>query len=175
MQKYNLKGFIVGNGATNWDVDISPAFPEVVNGFNIITKDLLTYYQSLNCHFYFNDAKPSNNSKECNDTWDKINSYWQGLNWYDLYRRNFPDDGLLGKRAADGKILKEENRLRSVIINGEEKTYKAGMTMKEYTPWARHIKENPHHPLLGAYLGEYLNRPDVRQALHIPDTMPAWS
>jgi carboxypeptidase C (cathepsin A) len=37
MQTYNLKGFIVGNGATNWDLDISPAYPEVVYNFNIIT------------------------------------------------------------------------------------------------------------------------------------------
>lgn len=41
--------------------------------------------------------------------------------------------------------------------------------MKEYTPWAKHIQENSSHPLLGAYLTEYINRPDVRRALHIPD------
>jgi len=65
--------------------------------------------------------------------------------------------------------------MRSVIINGEEKFYKAGMTMKEYTPWAKHIVESPNHPLLGAYLAEYINRADVRRALNIPDEMPAWT
>jgi hypothetical protein len=49
------------------------------------------------------------------------------------------------------------------------------MTMKEYTPWAKHITESPHHPLLGAYLSEYVNRPDVRAALHIPDHIQAWT
>jgi len=27
LTKYNLKGFLVGNGATNWDFDVSPSFP----------------------------------------------------------------------------------------------------------------------------------------------------
>lgn len=35
-QKLNLKGFIVGNGATKWDVDISPSFPDVMYNFNLI-------------------------------------------------------------------------------------------------------------------------------------------
>jgi carboxypeptidase C (cathepsin A) len=33
---YNLKGFLVGNGATDWDIDINPAYPEVVFNFNLI-------------------------------------------------------------------------------------------------------------------------------------------
>ena len=175
-QKYNLKGYIVGNGATNWDVDISPAYPEVVYNFHIINKELLDTFQKDGCHYYFNDVKTYNNSKECNDTWDKINSLASDLNWYDLFRRVYPDNGLLaGKPEGKVPLLKGSNRLQSVNINGEEKTYKAGMTMKEYTPWAEHISENMSHPLLGAYLTEYVNRPDVRQALHIPDSVQAWS
>jgi hypothetical protein len=34
--KVNLKGFIVGNGATDWEIDISPSFPEVMYNFNLI-------------------------------------------------------------------------------------------------------------------------------------------
>jgi hypothetical protein len=29
----NLKGFIVGNGATDWDYDVSASFPEVLYNF----------------------------------------------------------------------------------------------------------------------------------------------
>lgn len=159
MIKMNLKGYIVGNGATNWDLDISPAFPEVVKNFNIIPESLLKTFEENDCHYYFNDVKTYNNSKLCNDTWDKINDLASGLNWYDLYRKVYPDDSLVAKRAAEGKILlKGENRLKSVMINGEEKFYKAGMTMQEYTPWAKHITEKKSHPLLGAYLSEYVNR-----------------
>ena len=47
--------------------------------------------------------------------------------------------------------------------------------MKEYTPWAQHIQESPDHPLLGSYMTDYVNRYDVRKALHIPDSIQAWS
>lgn len=178
MTPLNLKGYIVGNGATNWDIDISPAYPEVVYNFNIIPQTLLNTFQTNGCHYYFNDLKDeSSNSKLCNDTWDAINKLASGLNWYDLYRKVYPDDGLLARKMVNGKLplLQDSNRFRSVNINGEEKSYKVGMSMKEYTPWAKHITEKKSHPLLGAYLSEYVNRPDVRQVLHIPDHVQAWS
>jgi carboxypeptidase C (cathepsin A) len=31
--KIKLEGFMVGNGATDWDYDVSPSFPEVVYNF----------------------------------------------------------------------------------------------------------------------------------------------
>lgn len=105
MQALPLKGFMVGNGATNWDIDISPAYPEVVANFNIIPQSLLDTFESNNCHYYFNDVKTFNNTKLCNDTWDKINTLAGNLNWYDLYRRVYPDDGLLASRAKSGKLL----------------------------------------------------------------------
>jgi hypothetical protein len=92
--------------------------------------------------------KPPTNSKVCVDAWNKINSLAGGLNWYDLYRKVYPDGGL----------LKNSNRLRSVNIDGENKTYMAGFTMKEYTPWAKHIEDHPDHPLLGDYMSTYVNR-----------------
>ena len=58
----NFKGFIVGNGATNWDVDISKSYPEVLYNFNIIPKSLLDTYTTNNCKNYFNDLKPASDS-----------------------------------------------------------------------------------------------------------------
>ena len=46
--------------------------------------------------------------------------------------------------------------------------------MKEYTPWVKHFEDHPNHPLLGAYLSEYMNRADVRKSLNIPTTVAAW-
>jgi len=73
-----------------------------------------------------------------------------------------------------------EDRNRKVMIDGHEKTYKAGYTFLEYAPWLskiipRHVLESSSHPLLGDYLSDYANRPDVRQALNIPTWVPAWS
>ena len=87
------------------------------------------------------------------------------LNWYDLFRQVYPDSDI---------VVSEEDRMRTVDVNGQKKTYKLGMTQKEYTPWAKHIPQNVNHPLLGSYMTDYLNRAEVRRALHIPDTLPAW-
>jgi hypothetical protein len=93
-----------------------------VYNFNIIPKSLLTTYNDNACHVYFNDVKPPTPTTICNDTWTKINSYAENLNWYDLFRQTYPDDGLL---KADSN---PEKRLKSVMINGEEKIYKSGFT-----------------------------------------------
>jgi hypothetical protein len=106
----NLKGFIVGNGATDWEVDISKSYPEVVFNFNIIPKTLLDTYRNNNCQNYFNDLKPPTPSKVCNDAWNQINNLGSGLNWYDLYRKVYPDGGLLTAGNTD--------RDRTVIIDG---------------------------------------------------------
>jgi len=38
---YNLTGFFIGNGATNWLYDVFPSFPEVVANFQLIPPQLL--------------------------------------------------------------------------------------------------------------------------------------
>lgn len=59
------------------------------------------------------------------------------------------------------------------MIGGEEKTYRRGMTMAEYTPWANPLlKENKFR--LGDYISDYMNTPEMREALNIPDDVQAW-
>jgi Serine carboxypeptidase len=164
---------MVGNGATNWEVDISPSFPDVMYNFNLIPKSLLDTYKNNDCVNYFNDLKPPSNSTVCVDAWNQINDLWDGLNWYDLFRKVVPDSGLLKQSASD------EDRMRTVEVGGENKTYKAGYTFQEYAPWiSKHIPKQllkeSSHPLLGDYLADYANRPDVRRALNIPDHVQAW-
>jgi hypothetical protein len=91
---------------------------------------------------------------------------FNGLNWYDLYRKNYniPDPST--------KTLREESRLKSVEIGGETKTYKSGFTWDEYTPWLkRFVKDSP---ILGDGMTDYANRADVRKAMNIPDDIQAW-
>ena len=40
MQTYNLKGFIVGNGVTDWSEDVFAALPETLAEFNLISYDM---------------------------------------------------------------------------------------------------------------------------------------
>lgn len=143
---------MVGNGATDWDLDISPAFPEVVFNFNLIPKDLLDTFQTNDCHYYFNDLKVHDNSKLCNDTWDAINKLTGDLNWYDLFRKVYPGGPLLASSNVPA------DRIGYTTINGVEKTYKIGKTMQEYTPWAKHILKSNPGPVMQAGISGFLNR-----------------
>lgn len=99
--------------------------------FNLIPKSLLDTYKENGCVVYFNDLKPPTNSTVCTDAWNQINDLWDGLNWYDLFRQVVPGGGLLKQSAS------EEDRLRTVLVGNETKTYKAGYTFLEYAPWIK--------------------------------------
>jgi len=81
-----LKGFLVGNGATNWEFDSTPSYTETVYGFNLIPKKHLDFMKENGCVFYLNDFKPHKGPKECEPVWDDIMKLTGDLNWYDLYR-----------------------------------------------------------------------------------------
>jgi hypothetical protein len=49
----NLAGMMVGNGATNWNVDVEPSFPATVRYFNIIPPKMFDDFEANNCHYYF--------------------------------------------------------------------------------------------------------------------------
>jgi serine carboxypeptidase-like clade 1 len=83
------------------------------------------------------------------------------LNWYDLYRVD-----------VTPLTLKGEDRYGSVIIGGQEKRYRRGMTMAEYTPWLKHSLNE--HKVMNDILTDYVNNASTRAALHIPDDVQAW-
>lgn len=114
----NLKGFMVGNGVCDYHVDVEPAFPPTVYNFNIILKELYDTFNSNDCFFSFNDVIPYDNSPECIAAWAEIEILTNKLNWYDLYRPVY----------SDSLLLKSENRIGEVEIDGEIKTYKRGFT-----------------------------------------------
>lgn len=164
-QIYPVKGFMVGNGATNWNYDADANYAETFGYYNVIPQSLMETYLDNNCHNYWSDVKPPTNNTNCSDAYNQMMEYVDGLNIYDLFRKNYDISG----------ILKSGNRLESTMVNGQKKTYKVGYTMQEYTPWVKRLhKEGVSHPILGAYTTSYLNREDVRTALNIPADVQAW-
>lgn len=141
---------MVGNGATDWDFDSMPSFPETVWQFNLIPPSLYNQYRLNECEVYFrgvyDDIIPPMSLK-CQTLWLKMQQTTSALNWYDLYRQTY-----------DSNVLKGEARLGSTFIEGEEKTYKRGMTMSEYTPWAKHLLKENDDIVLGDYVSDYMNR-----------------
>lgn len=163
--KYNLAGFLVGNGATNWDFDVSPSFPDTANDFNLIPMSLYNNYTNSGCKVWFNDFKPITGPPYCKDLWAEINTLTKDLNWYDLYRPLLADGG-----------LSAEERIGKTVIGGVERTYKRGYTMKEYTPWLNRQMEGEGEKemVMGAPVSDYLNQADLRKVLHIGDEIQPW-
>lgn len=72
------------------------------------------------------------NVTRCGELWDdniigSINNLTGDLNWYDLYRPKY------------GEGLAKSDRTFKSIINGEEVEYTAGRTIREYTPYLKHM------------------------------------
>jgi hypothetical protein len=62
-------------------------------------------------------------------------------------------------------------------VNGTERVYKRGFTMSEYTPWLKHLfaKDSAFHTkVIGNIMSDYLNDPDVREALNIQAQVGKW-
>ena len=137
-----------------------------VYGLHLITKDQYTKFNDDQCYFTIQDVMAYPNPLACYETQGEIEKQILHLNIYDFYRDVYDTDTRLEK-------LGEANRLGEAIINGEKHTYKRGHTVNEYTPW---LQSPAHHNiLLGEYLSDYVNREDVREALHIRDDVGAWS
>lgn len=132
LKKINLKGTMVGNGATNWDFDVSPSFTETVYNFNLIPKRYADFMNKNECIYYFNDLRPHSGPDTCDKQWDLIQNMTLDLNWYDLY-----------EPASDSPLTAQlksiEDRIKTVEIGGESKSYISGRTKAEYTPWVRHF------------------------------------
>lgn len=158
---------MVGNGATNWDFDVSPSFPSIAYNFNLIPKSLYTNYTTSGCRVWFNDFIPMDGPLYCSELWDKITGLTENLNWYDLYRPVYPGGGL---------SMSKEERIGKTMIGGFEKEYVRGYTFREYTPWLRNvIPPREREIVFGGAVSDYFNLPAVRTALHIPSYVQPWN
>ena len=150
---------MVGNGATNWDFDVGPSYPQTLYNFNMISKKVYDKYQIEDqCVVFFNGVRNTTgaNATDCERQMDEVlmGSAIDGLNWYDLYRPAEP-------------MLENEELWGTTVINGVERKYKRGYTMSEYTAFMK-LKPRKNEKMLGAFLTDYLNNETVQAALHIP-------
>ena len=143
-----LAGYMVGNGATNWDYDVHPSFAATVANFNIIPQKMLKEWNDNECFYSFHDVLPKHMPPKCVELAAKSEELTKDLNWYDLYRINWPSPLSVGDR--------HQERYGTTTIDGETRTYKRGYTMQEYTPWAQHL-QHAEGPLLGDFVSDYMN------------------
>jgi len=136
---------------------------------SIVPQDLRTKWIENDCHKYSYNIKPITRTKVCLSTLTEIQMLTQGLNWYDLYRPN-------AVTAFSGE-MDQNHRLGSAMVDGEEKSYRRGVTQAEYANFADHLKDAPgaHEVMVGSdVLTDYMNREDVRAAFNVPADVQAW-
>jgi len=152
-----LKGFAVGNGVTNWDYDCNGAFLEMAYWHMLYDTSLYDAIAAANCDWsgpYMLHA-----SSECRALHKEFNALVSGINTYNTYGTCYGtkhDPNLIPTNAASKK---------------------KGMTAQEYTPWLFPKVDSEENDdlsdsippcLYGTPVVEYMNRDDVRTALHIP-------
>ena len=84
-------GIVVGNGATDWDVDVFASGFETYLNFNILSLDLYNNLIKHKCKAYFNDVKPEEGDDECHGKdglIDKAAKIGEDVGFYDLNREN---------------------------------------------------------------------------------------
>ena len=166
---------MVGNGATDWDFDVSPSFPDIVYNFNLIPKKTYDDYKKLGCKTFFNDFKPriGSNLTECSEIWDgntttSIQNLTQDLNWYDLYRPKYGEG-----------LAKSERTFKTINNAGEEFEYVAGRTFREGTPFLKSImgekSEGQKEYTMDLDASHYFNNVDVKAALHLSNFTGSWN
>lgn len=177
----NLKGFIVGNGATDWTYDVFPSFPRLAKFFNLIPDSIYQSYNDHGCVYFFNGTMKYDDEKgtekDCTDLWDQIWALTSQLNWYDLYRKKF---GLgIEDKTQDvwGRPLENPRLGKNVLKDGREVTYKRGFSFKDYVGgWNKHKSPLSKYQLqddniLGDAVSDYFNIQEVKDILKINDTL----
>lgn len=151
----NLQGIIVANPATHWWYDTTPSYLPFAYMHNLMSKSTWDTLQENDCVWYFRNIFPGSTSTKCLTAYAKFQKDTARINWYDIYRDVY--DGPVGKP-----------QLASTEIAGETDYYQRGFTMSQYTPWLEDILPEDQ-PILGDYMTTYMNKPEVRAALNIPD------
>lgn len=170
-QAYNIKGFAVGNGATDWQQDGEPVYPWTFANFELLPPSFMDKYTSLGCEYYHADIWPMKGPQDkCDELFNQMFNQIDSLNIYDLYRYKLPSE-------TPSRVLKASSpdRIGKTMVDGEERTYKRGYTQAEYTPWLKHhpiVKNN--EVVYGDVVSDFLNKQSVRNQLHIPAEAPAW-
>ena len=156
----NLKGILVGNGATDWIYDTTPSYLPMAYNHELMDKDLYDKFVENNCSWYFRDVLPGNHPKVCEDAMDRFDNLTSRINWYDIYRDVY-----------DSPISEP---IGETVIDGEVRYYKRGYKMTDYAPWLKEFY-GEKSPIIGDGVSDYLNREDVRKAFNIPSSIPTWT
>lgn len=116
---YNLKGFVVGNGVTDWQYDADVSMPETLTYFNLVPESYLDKWNNNHCHKYgMNVFKPTGDDlKVCQEIANEVIrlTLMAGIDPNNLFRPL--------------KVYDENDRIEESVIDFEEKNIKKGFKL----------------------------------------------
>ena len=168
MFKPNLKGFLVGNGVTNWAYDTTNAFIEMAYWHGLY--DTETYEQ-------IKENKCTNGTAatdKCGDLINRVNTLAANINIYDVYGKCYSNN------PSNQFELYATKEMGLAKVGNEIKTYKKTWSAHDYTPFL--FNKNLKHKqvailppcVYGTPIINYFNSDVVRKLLHIPDDVQAF-
>ena len=102
---------------------------------------------------------------------DEFDNITTGIDIYNIFKPIYPGD-MTHKKEKNTLNLHEVN-LKLKLVNGRPEISKKHLTQADYTPWAFRGGKKSSRKLRDP--DTYLNDPAVRTALHIPETVQAYS
>jgi hypothetical protein len=131
-----LKGFLVGNGVTNWKYDTMPAYVEMAYWHGLYDLDMYNEIYANGCpkEFEYIAVDQSNLSDTCAAYFLAFQALTQNINVYNIYGKCF------GLDESRNPKLYESSDLGFTKVGNEIKTYKRYATPADYTPW---VATNP--------------------------------
>lgn len=151
-KKINLKGFIVGNGVTDWNVDTGPAFMDFAYTHGLYSTELRTTYLA-SCVTTFDDVK-------CTAIKTKLDTLFEnsGINIYDIYRKCF-------KPQVSNLSTRKSYNYTPWLFNPEFGT-QSNNNFLSYLSNSRNFRQTP--PCVDSYgPDEFFNRKDVKAAFNV--------
>jgi hypothetical protein len=160
--KPNLKGFMVGNGVTNWDYDTTNAYVDMAFWHSLYEEELYDQFVSNQCDF--NGPYYTRTSDECFALLDEFDGIVSNVNVYDIFG------------ICYGSFPYPQQSQGSSDVLGKKTYY----TAQDYTPWLKrplkqkHLKSSLPPCTWGTPLQEWMNKWEVRSQLNIPAYIQAW-
>jgi cathepsin A (carboxypeptidase C) len=181
--KLNLKGFMVGNGVTNWAFDTFPAYIEMGYWHGLYDLDMYNDIHKHGCpkQYEYITVDPTKEISEiCEELFLQFQINIQGINIYNIFGKCFGVDP-----ESKPTLYDTESDIGYSKVGNDILTYKKTATQRDYTPWAfpklansksERTKKLQDLPpcTFGQPIIDYLNRQDVKDALHIPPAAEAW-
>ena len=77
---------MVGNAATDWEVDVYPSMMEMAYQHNVIDEDLYKDWRDNDCKMYFREVLPTDFKEDCSYVVEQFFKNMEKINIYDVYR-----------------------------------------------------------------------------------------